>query len=138
MLARRDFARAELARKLSPHAVPGEDLAPLLDELEKMGALSETRFAEQLLRRYSTRHGPLKLKAALQRRGVAAEVAAVVLDAARAGEVASAVEVLRRKFPAPPRNREEWARQGRYLQNRGFGMEVIRKVLDAPANAGPD
>jgi regulatory protein len=29
-----------------------------------------------------------------------------------------------------PSTREEWAKQARFLQSRGFGFEIIRKVIN--------
>jgi regulatory protein len=138
MLARRDHARAELARKLAPHAAPEDDLDGLLDELERTGALSDARLAEQLMRRYQARHGPLKLQATLRRRGVREATAEAAVDAARRGEFAAAADLLRRKFPQRPEDRDDWARRARYLQNRGFSIEVIRRVLDAPPDVAQD
>ena len=44
-------------------------------------------------------------------------------------ELARAREVWRRKFEQPPQDASERARQSRFLAARGFGGEVIRKVL---------
>jgi regulatory protein len=30
----------------------------------------------------------------------------------------------------PPASREEWAKQARFLQSRGFGFEIIKKVIN--------
>ncbi|MEO8040061.1 MAG: recombination regulator RecX [Betaproteobacteria bacterium] len=132
MLARRDYARAELARKLEPHAAPGEDMAALLDEMQRLGFLSDARFAEQLANRHRGRHGPLTVERELRRRGVADDIVGAALTDARTNEYDEAQRVLRRKFAAVPATMHDWAKQGRYLQARGFSLEVIRRLLRAP------
>ena len=53
-LARREYSRLELARKLRPHAESAEQLDAVLDALEAGKLLSNARFAESLDRK-STR-----------------------------------------------------------------------------------
>lgn len=132
MLARRDYARAELAGKLQAHAGEGDDLPALLDELQSLGFLSDARFAEQLAHRHRGRHGPLTVERELRRRGVADDVVDATLDAARSTEYDEAQRILRRKFAAAPASMQDWAKQGRYLQTRGFSLDVIRRLLRAP------
>jgi regulatory protein len=132
MLARRDYARAELAAKLGPHVAEADDLAGLLDDLQARGYLSDARFAQQLADRHRGRHGPLTVERELRRRGVPDDVVSTTVTEARATEYDEAQRVLRRKFAAAPASRQEWARQGRYLQTRGFSLEVIRRLLRAP------
>jgi regulatory protein len=45
MLARRDYARQELAGKLAPHAESAEQVQALLDDLTASGLLSDERYA---------------------------------------------------------------------------------------------
>ena len=44
-------------------------------------------------------------------------------------EKESAHNLWRKKFGAPPQSREEWAKQARFLQSRGFGTDIIKAVL---------
>jgi regulatory protein len=37
--------------------------------------------------------------------------------------------VWRKKFKTGPKSREEWAKQARFMQSRGFGFDMIKKVL---------
>ena len=132
MLARRDYARAELAAKLATHASENDDVPALLDELQSLGFLSDARFAEQLAHRHRGRHGPLTIERELRRRGVADDIVDTTLDAARATEYDEAQRVLRRKFAQAPASMQDWAKQGRYLQTRGVITDVIRRLLRAP------
>jgi regulatory protein len=136
LLARREHGRAELARKLlrrlEDHQGPAE-VEAVLDELKRRGLLSEKRFAESLVRTRSSRLGDARLRHELRTRGVAAEVAAAVLDTLRRAEGGSEIERARaiwlRRFGSLPHSLEERARQARFLQARGFNAEVIRTVL---------
>ncbi|MDE2260203.1 MAG: recombination regulator RecX [Betaproteobacteria bacterium] len=129
LLARREHTRRELLDKLAPHGASEEALDALLDELTHEGLLSDARAAEAILRSRSGRHGLLKIRQELQQRGVPAEVASTVLGAAREGELESARQAWHKKFSHPPANAEERARQGRYLQNRGFSHAIIQQIL---------
>ncbi len=128
MLARREHSRAELARKLADNATP-EDLQAVLDHLEQSGLLSDARFAESFVASRAVRFGSAKLRHSLRARGVADEVIAAALFAGAGSETARAREVWRRKFGVSPMDRSDYARQARFLQQRGFSAEVIRKVL---------
>ena len=136
LLARREHSRAELARKLLQRLEEGQSPAEVdstLDELERRGLLSEARFAASLVRTRSPRIGDARLEHELRTRGVPAETAAAALEFLRraegGSEIARARAVWTRRFGVLPRSTEERARQSRFLQARGFGAEVIRKIL---------
>lgn len=128
LLARREHSRAELARKLSPHAGVDE-VAALLDDLERENLLSNTRYAEMLVHARSGRHGSVRLKADLREKGVPAEVIDAAVGEAREGDLAAARGVWQRKFGAPPRDAAERGKQMRFLAGRGFPADVVRKVV---------
>lgn len=128
MLARREHSRAELARKLGPHG-DADEIAAVLDDLERENLLSNARFAEMLAHARTGRHGSVRLKAELREKGVPAEVIEATLSEARDNDLAAAQAVWLKKFGTPPGNAAERARQMRFLAGRGFPAEVIRKVL---------
>lgn len=128
MLARREHSRAELARKLGPHG-EADEIAAVLDDLERENLLSNARFAEMLAHARTGRHGSVRLKAELREKGVPAEVIEATLSEARDNDLAAAQAVWLKKFGTPPGNAAERARQMRFLAGRGFPAEVIRKVL---------
>lgn len=55
LLARREYARAELARKLAAHVESAEELESLLDDLSERGLLSDRRYVEMRLNARSAR-----------------------------------------------------------------------------------
>ncbi|MDT3672928.1 MAG: recombination regulator RecX [Aromatoleum sp.] len=128
MLARREHSRAELARKLAAEGTR-EDIHAVLDQLERSGLLSDARFAETFVSSRAARVGNARLRHDLRARGIADEVIAAALPAEADSETERAREVWRRKFDAPPVDRADYARQARFLQQRGFAVDIIRKVL---------
>ena len=128
-LARREHSRAELRRKLAPHAESAGQLDRLLDDLEAKKLLSDRRYSEVMARNRGERFGAARVKQELRARGVADPlVREAVSDLVRT-ELLRARQVWRRKFGAPPADAAERARQIRFLAQRGFDAEVIRRVV---------
>ncbi len=135
-LSRREHSRAELERKLAEHeAQPGE-LRQALDELQAKGFISDERAAESVVHRRAGKLGAMRLRQELQAKGLDAELVSRALEGLRHTEVDRAREVWKRRFDALPRDAAERAKQSRFLAARGFGGEVIRKVL--AGGAGDD
>lgn len=135
-LSQREHTRVELERKLRRHALPDEagaapapDLAPLLDELEAKGYLSDARAAESMLGGRGQRYGTRRLKHDLQRKGVAPALVAETVERAQQTEWERALELWRRKFGTPAPDAAGRARQARFLASRGFPTEVILRIV---------
>ena len=129
LLARREHTRRELGRKLAAHAEDPAELEQVLDGLEARGWLSESRVAEQLIHARRRRFGARRIEHELRERGVSEEAVAAALPELREGELEAARVVWHRKFARQPKGRAERARQVRFLQGRGFDLEVIFKVI---------
>jgi regulatory protein len=125
-LARREHARAELSRKLAPHAASPDALQALLSELEGRKQLSDERYAEERARTLARKFGPAKIRHDLQSKGVAEEIVGRISSE---GEMERAREVLGRKYRQPATTREERAKRARFLQGRGFSMDVITRLI---------
>jgi regulatory protein len=128
MLARREHSRAELAQKLADEGTR-EDIQAVLDQLERSGLLSDARFAESFVSSRAARVGNARLRHDLRAKGIADDLIAAALPAEADSEIERARNVRRRKFDAPPADRADYARQARFLQQRGFAADIIRKVL---------
>ena len=126
LLARREHSRAELARKLAPHAESFVLLEKLLSELESRKQLSEERFAEGRARLLSRKYGAAHIRHDLKSKGVADEV---IDRVSSEGELERARAILERKYRQPATTREELAKRMRFLQSRGFSYEIIRSAL---------
>lgn len=125
-LARREHSRAELARKLAPHAESPEILEALLRELESRKQLSNERFAEVRAHWLSRKYGAAKIRQDLRARGVEDSI---VERVSNDGELERARAIVKRKYREPATTREERARRARFLQSRGFSYDTIRVVV---------
>lgn len=125
-LAAREHSRAELSRKLAPHAESAEALLFLLDDLEKRKHLSDERYAEVRSHWMSRKYGAARIRQDLKAKGVAEEVVARVSSE---GELERAKAILARKYRDAATTREEKARRMRFLQSRGFSFDTIRGAL---------
>lgn len=128
-LARREHSRAELHNKLLPHVQEGEDLNAVLDELEKRNWLSDARATTQLVHAKRGRFGTQRIAHELRQKGIAENLIADALPQLKETELDAAREVWQRKFGVQPQDSKEKAKQIRFLQSRGFSIEVILKVL---------
>ena len=128
LLARREHARAELARKLAPYAESGEALEALLDELTARRLLSDERYVEMRLNARAARYGNARLAYELRTQGVSDELVAAAL-AVGDDELTRARAAWQRKFGVSAQDDGERARQMRFLLSRGFSGETVRRVL---------
>ncbi|KAB0634144.1 recombinase RecX [Burkholderia stagnalis] len=128
-LSRREYSRAELARKLAPYAGEDESVEPVLDALEQDGWLSDARFAESLVHRRASRVGAARIVNELKRHAVGDALVEEVNAQLRETEWARAQAVWRKKFGALPQTPAERAKQARFLAARGFSSATIVKLL---------
>jgi len=129
-LARREHSRAELTRKLAPHAEDAAEIERLLDELEGRGWLSERRVVEQVVHARRSRFGARRIERELLQKGISEDNVAAARSQLKEGELEAARAVWLRKFGGRPAARPaDRARQVRFLQGRGFDLEVILKVI---------
>jgi len=139
LLAGREHSRAELQRKLSAHETEPGELAKALDELEAKGFINEQRVLESVLHRRSARLGASRVRQELQAKGLDPQAVAEAVAGLQGSEEARAREVWRKRFGGPPADAPERARQMRFLLTRGFGAEVVRRVVKgAPADDSED
>lgn len=129
-LARREYSRAELTKKLAPEAESTEQLETLLDELTRQGFLSDARFSESRVNARAGRYGSRRIAQELRQKGVAKDLAEQAVVGLKENDLLTARALWRRKFGAPPGNIEEKARQIRFLAARGFSFDIIRRVLN--------
>lgn len=138
-LARREYSRAELRGKLLSYALKIDlksddseqldNLDALLDDLTARGWLSDARATTQLLHARRSRFGLQRITQELRRKGIADELISTVLPELKETELETARSVWQRKYGTLPQDGKEKARQMRFLQSRGFALEVIFQVL---------
>ncbi|ROH85424.1 recombination regulator RecX [Pseudomethylobacillus aquaticus] len=128
-LARREHSARELQQKLSAFVTEQDDLPALLKDFEQRGWLSDARYTEQLVHARKSRYGSQRVAQELREHGVADTLINEAVASLKQDELAYACAICRKKYAAAPASREEWAKQARFLQSRGFGVEVIRQAL---------
>jgi regulatory protein len=128
LLARREHTRAELEQKLSARG-SRDEVAVVLDRLQQRNLQSDARFAEAYVSARLARFGSFKLRRDLCARGVSDELIDRALAESEEGELTRAREVWRRKFGGPPADAREFAKQARFLHSRGFGADILKKLL---------
>jgi regulatory protein len=131
LLARREHSARELAAKLEARGHDAEDVAVALSELQSKSLQSDARFCESYVHhRIERGYGPLRIRHELEQRGVERTLIAATLDALDPDWSARLAEVRRARFgPHLPRDRNERARQMRFLAQRGFQADAIRRLF---------
>src|SRR5260364_339463 len=112
-LARRDYSRAELRRKLLGETADIDQLDSTLDALERDGFLSDARFAEHLVAQRAVDEAQL----------------AVLSAQLRESELARARAVWQKKYGSAPKTPAERARQMRFLAMRGFEADTLHPLF---------
>ena len=97
--------------------------------MQARGFIDEQRVVDSVINRRAPRLGAGRVRQELQAKGLDAERVALAVASLKATEVERAREVWRRKFGELPQDAAQRAKQGRFLAARGFGGEVIRRVL---------
>lgn len=139
-LGKREYSHFELAQKLKAFAEDtvespaSEQISAILEDFKKRGWLSDARFTEQLVHARQARFGSARVANELREKGVADDLIASAVAEVKVNELEHAREVCKKKYKASPTSREDWAKQARFLQSRGFGFDVIKKVLNEQTN----
>ncbi|MEK9939965.1 MAG: recombination regulator RecX [Methylotenera sp.] len=128
-LGKREYSYVELWQKLKPFAEETDDIPALLEDFKKRGWLSDARFTEQMVHARQHKFGSARIAYELREKGVAEHLIEDAIEQVKDAELENATEVWRKKFKSGPNSREEWAKQARFLQSRGFGFDLIKKVL---------
>ncbi|WP_027996525.1 recombination regulator RecX [Simplicispira psychrophila] len=132
-LAGREHSRAELVRKLAPHAEEPGQIERVLDDLQAKGFISEERVVASVLNRRAASLGGARLRQELQAKGLEPELVRHAVAQLKDSELERAQAVWHKRFGAAPEDTKQWARQVRFLLARGFAGEVVRRVVpDAP------
>src|SRR5881275_2552729 len=132
LLARRDFASAELRAKLCSRGFEEAAAGQVITELAARGVLDDRRFAENYVIWHAGRgQGPIRIAAQLRRCGLPEGL----VDAALASGPDWHALARRARFGRePPASWADKTRQARFLQYRGFSSDHIR----AATGADPD
>ncbi len=132
LLAQREHSRAELEKKLTPHEETPGQLVAVLDDLQTKDFISEARVVESVINRRSGKFGASRIRHELMQKGLDAARVADAVQRLKATELERARDVWMRKFgfkSGVATDAAARAKQMRFLAARGFGGEVIARVV---------
>jgi regulatory protein len=131
LLARREHSAGELRTKLRERGYESTAVEAVLSSLAQENLLSDQRFVQEFMAaRVRRGSGPMKIRAELRGRGVEGELVDLALATLKGASAEGAATARRKRFGAElPKDMTERARQARFLQQRGFSMDDIRKAL---------
>jgi len=134
LLARREYAAGELAQRLQAQGAAPALVRVVVSQLVQEGWISDARFAGAFVRaRRSRGDGPIKLRAQLRERGVAADIIADQLDSQAEADWLPQLQALcARHFPQPAADYAQWAKQARFLIRKGYTHTQIRRAWPPP------
>jgi len=131
LLVRREHSKRELLRKLTLRDFSAEQSLPVIEALEAEGLQNDARFAENYSRvRVQKGYGPTRIHYELRERGVNSFALDLLVDEMDEDWDSLIQKVYKHKYA-------EWfdggfkevAKQGRFLQHRGFTTEQIRNLF---------
>ena len=130
-LARRDYGREELIRKLANAGYESPTVVEVVGRLSEEGLQDDRRFVENFIQsRVNQGKGPMRIQADLGHRGLPGGLVDEVLDDYEVDWFELAAQVREKKFGlSAPGNFKEKARQMRFLQQRGFEQAHIQSAV---------
>ena len=131
LLSRREHSAFEIRHKLSQRDFDENEIELTIAELQQGGWLSDERFAEAYVRmRQNKGYGPLRISIELNERGVTENI---VNDYLRAdNEVWLQIlkqQYLKKYHDRPIADYNDKSRRIRFLQYRGFPLDMIYQVI---------
>lgn len=133
ILARREYSRVELARKLQQKfaGTDPELIQAAIEQLISKNFQNDQRYAEAMVRhRASQGYGPAYIRQLLKQQGVSDQESRAALAAAQIDWQALAQQHYLKHFGGKPiRDFKERAKRMRYLYSRGFLQEIINTLL---------
>ena len=102
----------------------------VVDDFKARGFLSDARFTEQVVHARKAKFGSHRIAHELRQKGIEDSLVSAAIATVKVDELARALDICRKKYKTTPQTREEWAKQARFLQSRGFGFDVIKKALN--------
>jgi regulatory protein len=153
-LSKREHSRVELAKKLSqptvkarqaafvhkielPAAPSAELIESVLDDLQRQGFLNDERFAHGLARKNAIKHGAARVMASLGQHKLDANTTQQLAQQLKESELSRCYDVWARKFDLINHDELDYlqaqaamGKQGRFLMQRGFSGDAVKKVLN--------
>ena len=138
-LNRRDRTEGEVRRHLAGKGVEPDAAEDAIETLRDQGYVDDARYARLFAedKRALEGWGAERIRGALALRGIDRELvdAAVEADGDADAELERALEILRRRFPSPPRERRDRDRALAVLLRKGYEADLALDALTVHARA---
>jgi regulatory protein len=136
-LNRRDRTEGEVRKHLAGKGVEPDAVEGAIETLREQGYVDDARYARLFAedKRALEGWGTERIRGTLALRGIDRDLieAAVVADGGNGSEMERALEILRRRFPAPPRERRDRDRALAVLLRKGYDTDLALDALTAHA-----
>lgn len=132
LLAKRDYSSGELSRTLLRMTENSECVEKVLQRLIENGYLNDERVITHLIDKHvRKKHGPTRIKQEIRQKGFPQELVEQSLEKVEVDWYAMARELKVSKFGEErASDAKEKNKQVRYLQYKGFSMDMIFEALD--------
>lgn len=131
LLAKRDYSSGELTRTLAKMTENSECVDSALQRLIVSGYLDDERLVMHLVDKHiRKKHGPTRIRQEVRQKGFSQELVEQALEKAAVDWYAMAHELKVSKFGEErASDAKEKNKQVRYLQYKGFSMDMIFEAL---------
>ncbi len=129
LLARREHAHHELKQKLQQRKFTLSAIEQAMTKLNQQNLLSEQRFVASYVRsRIAKAYGPNRIRAELQNRRIQSDLIEQELNVYADVWLTKIEQVIAKRFHAIA-DRDSYQRAVRFLQYRGFDLELILAAM---------
>ncbi len=136
-LNRRDRTEGEVRRHLAGKGVEADAVQDAIETLREQGYVDDARYARLFAedKRALDGWGTERIRGTLALRGIDRDLidAAVAADGGAGAELERALEILRRRFPSPPRERRDRDRALAVLLRKGYDADLALDALTVHA-----
>ena len=138
-LAKREYGFTELVNKIKPFATDELDLNidscyQIVEELKLKGLQSDYRFCESFVNSKKRKFGLQKISYELKQKEIDDFLIEEFIEVLRGEEFESAKIVWEKKYSSLPSDLNEKNKQIKFMQNRGFSFDIIKKLLNEIIN----
>jgi regulatory protein len=140
-LNRRDRTEGEVRKHLAAKGIDADAVEGAIETLREQGYVDDARYARLFAedKRELEGWGTERIRGTLALRGIDRELIDAAVqepDGGDGAEMERALEILRRRFPSPPRERRDRDRALAVLLRKGYDTELALDALTAHARAG--
>ena len=133
-LAKREYGFVELINKIKSFATDELNLNldscyQIVEELKTKGLQSDYRFCESFVNSKKRKFGLQKISYELKQKEIDDFLIEEFVDALRDEEYESARLVWKKKYTSLPSDLNEKNKQIKFMQNRGFSFDTIKKII---------